>query len=44
MLKAIVLYAAIIAVLIIATIASRRSYVAAAREQGRHRLTPDDTQ
>ncbi len=46
MLKAIVFYTAIVAVLIIATIASRRSDAATARERGQlqRRLTPDDTQ
>ncbi len=46
MLKAIVFYAAIVAILIIATIASRRSDASPARERGRlqRRLTPDDTQ
>ena len=46
MLKAIVFYAAVVAVLVFATIASRRSAALQAAEQARlrRRLTADDTQ
>ncbi len=46
MLKAIVFYAAIVAVLVVAMIASRRNELKPARQRTgiQRRLTPDDTQ